>query len=240
MINGAGNIIGEPMTEDDEAGLPDWIQDSLGIKAGTNQYGQSNYITGFGLPIEEFLQRFSGDKGFLWNSVSDTMTRMNPLIKFPLERGTGIDFFRGRPITEITNAGDMAPLLEALPGPVEEEFKALLGWNEREVNLYVDGKVVGKKTKVTANPFALHLFRNLPTARMQGTVGSLFKDEESGMMTALRLSTGIRGWSIDQEETAFFKELEKKEDLTKFLVGMGVIGVHETPFVKKDKPTEGI
>lgn len=232
MIHGAGNIIGEPMSEEDEEGLPNWIKDSLGFKAGANKYGQSTFITGFGLPIEEFLGRMSGEKGFLWNSISNTMTQMNPLVKFPLERGTGVDFFRGRPITEITNGGDLKPILEAMPNDVAEELKTLLNYQEREVNLYVNGQVVGTKTKVTANPYALHWFRNIPSARFTSTAASFTDTEETPHMVLTRFLTGVRGWTIDQEEQKFFNDLDKRQKLQDYLVRMGVIGIKEIPFEK--------
>lgn len=233
FIRGVGESVGDPLTEEDKEGLPSWVVDSLGIKAGANEYGQATYLTGFGLPIEEFLQRFSGEKGIVWNAISSEMAKMNPSIKYPLERATGLDFFRGRPIMEITNGSDLKPILDSMPDGVADELKAMLNYKETEVNLYVDGKVVGKKTKVTANPIALHLFRNLPTARIQATTGSLFKDEEPEWMTALRLMSGVRGETIDLEEQKFFKDLNKKQELQDYLVRMGIIGIKEIPFEKQ-------
>ena len=134
---------------------------------------------------------------------------------------------------EITNGSDLKPILDSMPDGVADELKAMLNYKETEVNLYVDGKVVGKKTKVTANPIALHLFHNLPTARIQATTGSLFKDEEPEWMTALRLMSGVRGETIDLEEQKFFKDLNKKQELQDYLVRMGIIGIKEIPFEKQ-------
>lgn len=240
FIKGAGETIGEPISEEDREGLPPWVVDSLGIKAGANQYGQATYLTGFGLPIEEFLQRFSGDKGIIWNALSSEMAKMNPAIKYPMERATGLDFFRGRPITEIDNGTDLKPILDVMPEGVADELKALLQYQEREVGLYVNGEKVGTKTKVTANPIALHLFRNLPTARIQATAGSLYKEEEPEWMTALRLISGVRGETIDTEEQKFFNDLEKKEKLQAYLVRMGVLGIKEIPYEKGVQETESL
>ena len=233
FIRGVGETVGEPITAEDEEGLPSWVVDSLGIKAGTNQFGQDTYLTGFGLPIEEFLQRFSGDKGIVWNSISNEMAKMNPALKFPLERATGIDFFRGRPITEITNGGDLRPILDMMPDGVSDELKDLIQYKEREVGLYVNGKKVGTKTKVTADPFFLHWFRNIPTARIAATTGSFGREEEPTWMKAMRLTTGVRGETIDTSEQEFFNELKKRQELTDYLVRVGVIGTKEIVYEKE-------
>lgn len=221
FIRGIGESFGEPITPEDEEGLPSWVIDSLGIKAGYNKYGQAQFFTGFGLPIEEFIQRFSGRKGFVWNTVSSIMSQMNPIIKFPIERTSGVDLFRGRPITEISNAGDLVPFLEALPDNVEKELKDLLQWNEQRVAIYANGKKVGERTRYTANPFALHWFRNLPTSRFQSTVSFMQDTAQTPLATALRLFTGVRAWSIDQEAQKFWNDYSEKKNLQDFLLRMG-------------------
>jgi len=236
-INGIEESFGEPLSESDEKGLPSWIVDRLGIKVGNKKLGDAKFLTGLGLPIEEFLSRFSGDKGFVWNTISNIMVQMNPLVKYPIEISTGVDLFRGRPIVEISNGKDMKQIISALEGTsptLANEFKDLIQWKEVEKGRYVNGVKIGIKTEYTANPFALHFFRNLPTARLQQTVATFKNAEElSTFENILRFTTGITATTIDEQNQQFWDDLRKKEELVTFLKRMGVIGQKDILFQKK-------
>lgn len=235
-VRGAGQALGEPITEEDVQGLPGFVLEGLGIKSGANEYGQDLFLTGFGLPIEEFLQRFSGEKGFVWNSVQNTLAQTNPLIKFPLERATGQDFFRDRPITEISNAQDLQSMLDSMPKAAGDELKDFLDFKRipSGKSVFVDGKRVKKVDKFTANPFRLHLIRNLPSSRILNTVGFLSDPEEAQINKAVRFFTGVRGWTIDQEEQEFFNDLKERRELEDWLIRMGVGAKFERFFVPKN------
>ena len=237
-IRGIGEAVGEPLTEEDIKGLPDFVLQNLGIKAGVNKFGQNTFFTGFGLPIEEFLGRFSGENGIVWNAVRDTLVRTNPIIKFPAERATGQDFFRNRPIAEITNAQSLVSMLEAMPDKVEKQLKKQLNWVEYDRDVYVDGKKVGKQRVYKANPFALHLFRNLPSSRIQSTVGFLSDEREEPILKALKFFTGVKGYSIDQEQQRFFNELDEKRELQDWLINMGVLKEFRRTFKRRSQQTE--
>ena len=236
FIKGVGGTVGEPLTEEDIKGLPDFMLESLGIKAGVNQYGQSQFVSGFGLPIEEFLRKFSGDGSVMTNLLRDTMSQMNPNIKFLAERATGQDFFRGRPITEVDNAQSLAGLIKLMPDGVAKEFKEMIDFQELPNRpIYADGKIVGRQTKYKANPFALHLMRSLPSGRLQTTAGFLTDENQAATLKALRFFTGVRGWSIDQETQRFFNELERKDELKKWLMRGGYVGEVSNVFESKTK-----
>lgn len=227
FMNGLEESFGEPQSPSDKEGLPSWVIDRLGIKGSRNKY-----LTGFGLPIEEFMGRFSGDKGFMWNTISNTMVQMNPLLKFPIEKATGVDLFRGRPITEITNGQSIKPLLEVMPKGVAKEFKELLQYKEIQVPRYVNGVQIGTYTKVTANPYALHLFRNLPTARFQQVMEFSNDPSLSNMEVITRFLTGVSTFTVDKEQAKFFKDLEEKNELVDFLKRMGIVGTKEIIYQK--------
>lgn len=233
FIRGIGESFGEPLSQEDEEGLPSWVVDTLGIKVANKAVGGSSYLAGFGLPIEEFLKRFSGENGFVWNSIKNTMSQMNPILKFPIEKATGVDLFRGKPIAEITNGANLKPFLEVLPKPVEDELKSLLQYKEVKVPRYVNGVKVGEETKYVANPYALHWFRNLPTSRLVSTIGQSRVGDATKLEDILRLSFGISSFNIDKEKQQFFNDLEKREELTNFLKRVGVVGVKEIPFQKQ-------
>ena len=233
-IRGAGQALGEPITEEDKDGLPNWIIDSLGIKAGANKYGQNEFLTGFGLPIEEFIQRFSGDRGIAWNFTKNILSQFNPIIKMPLERATGTDIFRGRPITEISNAEDLRVFLDAMPKKVGDEIKDLIQFREiPNQPVYANGKIVDRKSKYVANPFVLHWLRNLPSSRIQATAGFISSEEEASFSKALRFFTGIRSFAIDQEYQKFVNDLNRSRELEDYLIRMGVMKKKEIPFIPK-------
>jgi len=234
FFRGASNAIGEPVTDEDLENLPSWVLEGLGIKAGVDDHGRNLFISGFGLPIEEFLSRFSGENGIVWNTVQNLMTQSNPIIKFPAERATGVDFFRDKPITELSNAQNLKPFFDIMPEKVSKEFKDLIQFREipNGKSIIVNGKKVGKESKFTADPFALHFIRNLPTSRFVSTVGFIGDPEEAPMNKALRFFTGVKGWSIDAERQRFFNDLERKKELTDWLVRMGGVGVFERPYEK--------
>ena len=227
FLTGIENSFGEPSSPSDKEGLPSWIIDRLGIKGSSNKY-----LTGFGLPIEEFMSRFSGDKGFIWNTMANTMSQMNPLIKYNLETVTGVDLFQGRPITEITNGNGLKPMIDVMPKPVAKEFKELIQYKAVTVPRYVNGVKIGEYTKYTANPFALHFFRNLPTARLQQTMEFASDPQQKGLSVLARWLTGVSTFTIDKEQTKFFKDLEQKEQLVDFLKRMGIIGVKDVIYQK--------
>jgi hypothetical protein len=245
---GMSYSFGEPFTEGDKEGLPDFILNNLGMKAGAwaEVDGKAQFLSGFGLPIEEFLGRFSGKNSIPVNIIKTTLTQLNPVIKVPLEKATGQDFFRGRPIVELNDGAqlkDFISMLEAMPGPVAEDFKDLVQWSQQQVPIIKNDEVVGYETKYTANPFALHLTRNLFTSRFQNTLLFMNSEEQTRMAKLLRLFTGVRGWSIDQETQEWFRERDKKEHLMEYLERMGVVATFERSFIpksEKEKEEKGL
>ena len=146
-------------------------------------------------------------------------------MKLPLEKATGQDFFRGRPIVEINDGTpllEMVSMFEAMPDPIEKQFKDIIQWSEHKVPEYRDGEIVGERTKYTATPFALHLMRNMFTSRLQNTIGFMSDEEQSRMLRAIRFFTGVHAWSIDKETQNFFNDMERYEELKEYLDRMGV------------------
>jgi hypothetical protein len=180
----------------------------------------------------------SGDKGILANAASNVLSQTNPILKFIGERATGQDFFRGRPITEISNGKDLLPFFAAMPKPVADKMKEMLEFKEiPKQPVYVNGKVVGYESKYSANPFALHFMRNLFTARIQSTVGFLSAEDETNFNKLLKFFTGVKSWSIDQEQQKFYNERERSKELQDFLLRMGLLKKFESVYKPKEKAT---
>jgi len=215
--------LGDGLSEEDKEGLPDFVLQNLGIKAGMNKHGQSMFHTGFGLPIEEFLNRFTGSDSIPANFVKDILGQTNPLIKYPLEKATGVDFFSGRPLAELDNADGLKAFLDVLPDKVSKELKEVLQFSEGEKNIYVNGKVVGKKESATANPFALHFLRSLPSSRIMNTTKYLTSDDGMTINPLIKFFSGVSSWTIDKERQEYFKDLDEKKELKEYLIRMGLI-----------------
>lgn len=229
-IRAANTAFSEPLTEEEKMGLPPWIEASLGFKIGEDEFGRPKFLTGFGLPVEEFWSRFSGEGGIISNVVNDTINKVSPAFKFPVERATGMDFFRGKQISELDNASDLAAMINAMPEGAAEQIKDFLDWSETSRNVYVNGEIVGREPVYSADPFKLHILRSLPTSRFQGTIGFLTSEKLEGGEKALKGLTGLRVQHIDPDQQNFFNELNEKQELMKFLERAGYIAEMKRPF----------
>ena len=234
FLNGVNESLGEPMNGDEQAGIPPWLHDNFGIKTNSFNNGSSSIMTGIGHPLEEFFGRFSGEEGFLWNSMKNTLVMANPIIKVPLEVSTGVDIFRGKPIAELTDASQLASMIKVMGPTVGGQFSELINYQEVVVPQYINGVQVGEKVKYYADPNALHFFRNLPTARLASTV-QYATEQTTAPTTAqgrLRVATGLNVTKIDYETQKYFDELKEKEDMVLFLDQLDILGTKEILYLK--------
>ena len=194
---------GKP-TEEDLDGVPPWALNAMGFKVQDGKY-----ISKFGLPMEEFVERIA-------NPVKTTLTSLNPLMKYPLEAKTGFDFFRERQIKDITSVKSLtAEILthEKTPKWLKDAF---------HVTSYV-GKD-GKK-RYNADPENLHKLRNLPTSRFQSTADKMFEDGITNVTPAKIVSflIGAQLYDIDQELQANFAEKDLIKAYQEELQSRGII-----------------
>lgn len=88
----------------DDENVPDWIKETTSIPVGQQEDGTKRYITGLGLPFEDPVQFASPSAQ---NLLMEGASRLNPLIKGPLEYMTGQSFFQkggphgGRPLEDL-------------------------------------------------------------------------------------------------------------------------------------------
>lgn len=204
---------GKSPNEEDLKGLPSWARDGLGFNLGDNKF-----VTQFGLPLEEFLGRVN-------EPFKTTTSSLNPIIKYPTEAKLGFDFFRGKDIKDIQKVSpEFAKFIETMPKPIQDQF---------QITSFVDSR--GDK-RYRANPDILHVLRNLPTARFQGTLEKQFSGDQTKLDKLLALMSGIKIYDIDLEQQAWFDERDAKRELQDTLFKAGVIGEFERAFIfKKDK-----
>lgn len=73
---------------------PDYVAETTSVPLGELPDGSKRYITGFGMPWEDPLSFFG--KGVRGAGL-EALSRLNPVLKFPLEYSTGQVFFQGGP-----------------------------------------------------------------------------------------------------------------------------------------------
>lgn len=235
--------------------LPPWLQDSLAIKVGTDKYGAPKYISGLGLPIEEFTTTADQFMGLLATTTGtgDKRDRERAMQlagrtafvpKAIVERVMHIDFFTGKDVSEVTNANQAVALIDnwATRHLINDEMQqAMMNWLEiREVDqpIYRNGVVVGNRIKYEGNPEKLQLLRQLPTSRVQSSLGRKRQFAEEGEAFTgeelLNLTTGLRSYAVDPESQAYFRERDLERDLEDQLIRLNVLKDFTRTYIPKE------
>lgn len=148
-----------------DASTPDYVAESASIPLGANEDGSQRYITGFGLPMEDAMSFLGGGvRGGLMEAAS----RLNPLVKAPLEWATGESFFQKGPQGG-RDLEDLDPTIGRILANVSGE------------------------TKPVDLPDGLEfLVANSPLARGLTTLRTATDPRKRDALGALNLATGIR------------------------------------------------
>ncbi len=217
------------LTDEERAGLPDYLQEQLTLSFGKNKQGQPIVAGGFGTPVEQPGSVLG--KGFA-DSIRRIAATLNPLIKTPLEKAFGKDFFQDRPISEIVDAKQY----QILPDYIKE----FIGFKEVEKDTFEKNKYgrlvkTGKKTTYTADPEKLHILRNLPTTRLFGYLYEIYRpeDETIGGAKALNLLTGVKPKPIDLETIKYFRDRDRRRELEDLLLRTGVLKEFKNTYAPK-------
>ncbi len=209
----------DTLTEEERQALPDYLKDQITIGFGKNKLGQPIVAGGFGTPVEQPGQLIG--KG-LGDTIRKIASSLNPLIKAPMEKAFGKDFFQDRPIKEIIDAKQY----QILPDFVKEfiSFKEVpKDILEKDKNGKL--KKTGTKMTYTADPEKLHILRNLPTSRLFGYLYEIYRPEDETVSgaKALNLATGVKPKPIDLETVRYFRDKEKREELEQLLMRTGIL-----------------
>ena len=201
-------VFGGKMTEEDMKGVPGWALEGLGFKIDGNKY-----LTKFGLPVEEFLERIN-------KPIMQQLSSLNPIIKFPVESKLGYDFFREQQIKDIKKISPQ--LVKILPDSLKEKMSV----QEREYE--------GKKYYY-ADPRYLHFLRNLPTSRLQNTLEKMTEGDLPVVEKLLAFFSGAKIYDIDLDLQKYFTERDIRTDLEDELMMKGEIAEFKRTFIPKDK-----
>ena len=211
----SGIFGGRKPSEEDIKGLPEWATNALGFKVGDNKL-----FSNFDVPIQEFLERVT-------DPIGTSFSSLNPIIKYPTEAFTGYDFFRKQQIAEVNKIAEpFAKLIESDKSP--QWIKDLFDVVENEYE--IDGE---KKTVYKANPYALHLLRSIPTARMQNTFQRIVGDDEDLVNKLLSFFTGAKIYDIEQETQKYFRNRDLREEWEDYLIQHGKAFKSNRLFLKK-------
>lgn len=222
VASALSNAIGEKVTEEDIKGLPDWALAGLGFKIKDGKY-----VSSLGLPVEEFIGRLN-------NPIMSTLSSLNPMVKYPLESKLGFDFFREQKIVDIDK---VAPASGELLMKLKEEGK-LPKIIDDAINIDRYVSPYDGKTKYTMSPKALHILRNIPTARLQNTLEKMFDKDLDKVNKFMAFFTGGKVYDINEETQAFFKERDLKTDMQAYLQDKGIGETFENFYIKKEELAE--
>jgi hypothetical protein len=131
--------------------LPEWVKDAgvfvLSKPQGDSEDGLFRTLD-LGLPISEFVQ-------------PKIMSRLNPLLRVPLEISTNRDFFTGRELSTKTRAPFIVKAAAKILGGENELLQKLTGY-KRTDRLTKTGEI---KTSETVDPGLNVLFQSTPGSR---------------------------------------------------------------------------
>jgi hypothetical protein len=209
------------LSDEEREKLPDYLKDQLIVSFGKNSKGEPIVAGGFGTPIEQ-------PGGLIGKGVDDTIRKitssLNPIIKTPLERAFGKDFFLDRPIKEVVDAKQY----QILPDFIKE----FVGFRE----VTKKDKYGKTYTSYTADPEKLHILRNLPTTRLFSYLYEIYRPEGDTVpgAKALNLTTGVKPKPIDLETVEYFKNRDKQRELEELLIRAGVLKEFKKTYKPKD------
>lgn len=192
--------------------LPPYMREGLPVRLGEKD-GFSQYLYGLGLPVEDVNRLWKGDAK---RTVASMVGELSPILKYPIEVGTGQNLFTGEPIAENSR---VFPFVNAIPG--------LRDWLEVSEHKNKDGSV-----SYRGNAYKLH-FLNTALGRFYNTAGKLTDDKSSGAVKFLYGLVGAKAKSVDIEKEKFWREQDLQDRLEQSLESRGLINKFERAYVPK-------
>jgi hypothetical protein len=193
-----------------EGPLPPFLEGRPTISLGEQQPGVESILGQFGTPVED-LQRLGTGEGLARTVEQTVLGGLTPAIKLPLQLATGREFFRGRPLEELTRAPAFLP--EA----------AVTGVGGR-----VEQTPFGERRTV---PWQLNVtFQNLPVTRQLRQIDKIMSDRQSVWVKTLDIITGAKVYDVDKD-----RELRRRiRDYLQQKAAQGDIGAVNRFFAKGD------
>jgi hypothetical protein len=208
-----GNLQSDKQKANEEfASLPPYMREGLPVRLGEKN-GFSQYLYGLGLPVEDINRLWKGDAK---RTVASMVGELSPILKYPIEVGTGQNLFTGEPIEQNNR---VYPFVNSIPG--------LKDWLEVTEHKNKDGSV-----SYRGNAYKLH-FLNTALGRFYTTAGKLTDDNSSGAVKFLYGLIGAKAKSVDIEKEKFYRQQELQDRLEQQLEARGLINKFERAYVPK-------
>lgn len=192
--------------------LPPYMREGLPIRLGEKD-GFSQYLYGLGLPVEDINRLYRGTPQ---RTLAGFVGELSPLLKYPIEAGTGQNLFTGEPIIENSR---VFPFINAVPG--------LRDWLEVSEHKNKDGSV-----SYRGNAYKLH-FLNTALGRFYNTAGKLTDDKSSSAVKFLYGVMGAKAKSVDIEKEKFWRDQDLRDRLEQALESRGLINKFERAYIPK-------
>lgn len=156
--------------------LPEYVASTTAIPLGTLPSGSQRYITGLGLAHEDPLSFGGGD---LSDFLAEGVSRMNPLLKAPIELAAGESFFQRGPMGG-RELADMDPTI-----------------GRTLTNIGLREELPGGKARPFGSTTVENLLGNTPAARFLTTARTLtdkrkYEGALPGAGAAVNLLTGVK------------------------------------------------
>jgi len=215
-----GAVLGEEMTPDEKAYMPDWIKWRGGYLAG-RKGKQPLYGAGLGLSIFDVYSKMW--PGRWWE---EGMGSLSPNIRIPLETLSGKYFFMDAKIIDRHNiyTPAMATALKAL----NPAWRAL---KERD---FVHKQVAKDGTAYWVVPapvvYLINQIRPINDV-MKALDPRLYG--QGWMTEAQWLSTGMREYPVDLESEKLRRQRDRYEKELRGLASQGMIGYANIPYIVK-------
>lgn len=208
-----GNLQSDKQKAKDEfAALPPYMREGLPVRLGEKN-GFSQYLYGLGLPVEDINRLWKGDAK---RTVASMVGELSPILKYPIEVGTGQNLFTGEPIEQNNR---VYPFINSIPG-----LRDWLGVTEHKNK---DGSL-----SYRGDAYKLH-FLNTALGRFYTTAGKLTDDNSSGAVKFLYGVLGAKAKSVDIEKEKFYRQQELQTRLEQQLESRGLINKFERAYVPK-------
>jgi len=179
------------VTPEERANMPQYMKESFPVKLGEQIFYGAN------LPIED-INRLN---------LKGLMSSTAPMVKYPIEKYTGKNFFFDQPIEDYKKAPSW---FKHMPKPIKDFY----GYTER--------KGAKGQTVAEIDPYKYH-FLTTALGRYVFTADKLADPKTTDVIKSLYAFLGVKGTDFDPKEMEYYATKDQLEKLGEFLKKKGAV-----------------